>query len=531
MRIVLVLAILVAAALAGGADQAVFLLKKGDAKRAAAAAKKLTDKDPTNIDAWMVFTDACIALGEPADAWGPLEGAIERNPKAARLSLKLGDLFVKMAEREQATTRDGTTITNYYLDAERMYVEALVKDPKLADASYGKAFANYNLNKMDRAREFVAECLGLKKDHGDAHALRGDIFYSESKYAEAQQKYEVAIKLGDASPTTYVRYGHTFLVANDRDKAKAAYIEAVKAHPEDTMAIMSGLVNLAGRKWKDATPYLKEAAEAAPKSSRAWYYLGYCEFINNRFGEALTAFHKANRIKPKDASILYYVGYAKEKQGDARDALNFYRKSLKESPGYLEPTSRFEAIIIGMQNDMDAAEKLYEELLGYSPDNGWVHNNYALILRNWAEARGAAKQDKPPAEVTRRVKRSGEVYEIAARLLPTEPQIQSDCGLLFEYYPCNRDYDKAKTYFTRALDISDYCYRDAWSGVARACRATNDWEMLKDYAEGVLGALKDRGKHAIAPVGGGSPQELKSETPRMIAQAEAALKMAEARVK
>ena len=297
------------------------------------------------------------------------------------------------------------------------------------------------------------------------------------------------------------------------------------------MAILSGLFNLSGKKWTTATPYMREATVAAPNSSRAWYYLGYCEFVNNRFGPALDAFRKSNRIKPKDAVVLYLMGFSKEKLGDGAAALDFYRKSLKAAPNYTEPAARFEGIIIGMRDDMDEVEKLYEELITLAPNNGWIHNNYGLLLRNWSEQRGAAKQENPPAEVRRRIKRSGEVYEVAASLLPNEPQIQSDCGLLFEFYPANRDLEKAKNYFSRSLDIGDYTYRDAWSGLHRACHATNDWEMLKDYAEGVIGSLEDRGKHAVAPVGASTPRELKSETPRMLAQAKKALEDANARIK
>jgi hypothetical protein len=133
-------------------------------------------------------------------------------------------------------------------------------------------------------------------------------------------------------------------------------------------------------------------------------------------------------------------------------------------------------------------------------------------------------------DVAKRLKRSGEVYEEAAALLQNEPQVQSDTGLLFEFYPANFDADKAKRYFCRALEISDYTYRDAFDGLNRLCRKTGDWETLRDYSEGVIGSL-ERGKQAIAPVGGGSPRELPNETPGLKARAQAAFRDANARLK
>lgn len=527
MRVLFVIAIVSAVVCAGGADQAAALLKKGEVKRAAEAARKATAKDPTNVDAWLVLADALVAQGEPADAWEAVEKGMAKNPKDARLDLKLGDVFIKMAEQEQRGSNDGTTITNYYLDAERMFAEAEKKNPKLADAVFGQAFVNFSLNRRDKARALIKKCLGLKQDHAKCLALQAYDFYLQNKYPEAQRIYEIALKLDDSSVTDMVRYGHTFFAQGKKDEAKQAYIAALKRHPGDTTPILSGLRHLAGKKWEPLTPFLREAVKAAPKSNAAWFYLGYCETVGGRNPEALAAFERALKIEPDNAQYLYYVGYCKEKAGDARAALDHYRKSLKKAPNYADPRNRFQMIAVGMRNDIDTMEKLFDELLTLAPDAGWVRNDYALLLRNWCEARGAAQQKNPPANVVRRLKRSQAVYEEAAKLLPKEAQVQSDCGLLFEFYPSVRDDKKAERYFSEALVISEWTYRDAWSGIRRLATRTKNWELLKDHAEGMIGALEGRGLYVVAPVGGGAPKELKNQTPMILEQAKAALSVAE----
>ena len=64
---------------AGGADQAVRLLEEGQPEKAKQTAERLAKEDPTNIDAWLALADAHVALGEPGEAWGTLENAIEKN--------------------------------------------------------------------------------------------------------------------------------------------------------------------------------------------------------------------------------------------------------------------------------------------------------------------------------------------------------------------------------------------------------------------------------------------------------------------
>jgi hypothetical protein len=101
---------------------------------------------------------------------------------------------------------------------------------------------------------------------------------------------------------------------------------------------------------------------------------------------------------------------------------------------------------------------------------------------------------------------------------------------MFQYYPCNFDAKKAKAYFTRSLELSDYAYRDAFDGLARLCQQTKDWETLADYAERVVGSM-ERGNHAIAPAGGGAAAALPNESPGLKARAEAALRLAQAKLK
>jgi len=493
---------------------------------AAKKARVAIEKDPANADKQLAYADILIEVNEPEEAWTSLEKALEANAKDGRLDVRLGDVFVLLAKKEAARSQDGTTIRNFYLDAERMYVEALKKDSKLYLAHYGTAIVNFNLNEKEKARKAIADCLGVKKDFGKAHALQAQMFYNERKFAEARDKFEIALKLDQSVPVTFVRYGHCFLLLKQPAKAQEAYIEVLKYHPDYTASILSGLINLAGKSYKKATPYLKAAVDAAPKSPVAWFYYGYTLEVNSMFDKALKAYGKALKLRPKNAQYTYYVGLMHEKKNDGGTALDYYRKALRLNPDYAEAAGQAWGIAVSYASqNFDQAEKLLEEFIKLAPRNGWIQNNYALMLRDWAERRGAAKGDNLSKDVKRRIKRSGEVYELAAAVLVKEAQIQSDCGLLFEFYPSCRDDAKAEKYFLRALEISEFTYRDAWSGVRRLCMRTKNWELLHDCADGVLGALEDSGRVPTAPVGRGAPKPVPNARPMMIAQAKQALTM------
>lgn len=560
MRILSSLLLLALPALAGGADDAKALLAKGEAAKAVETARKATAASPADIDAWLVLADALLATGEPEAAWEAMDGAITKNPQDARLSIKRGDVFVRLAEQEKVGSNVGSTIVNYYLDAERNYKEALGKDPKSAEAVYGMASVNFELGddeRKEKAKKLISDCLGLDKDFFKAHALQADILYLDAtvlaragkhddakpKFQAAEHAYATAIKLGDKHQRDMVRYGHTLLAQERLDEAAKAYVEALKAWPmgqpghEPDTPIRSGLYHVANYRAPKASwanPKLKTlldgAAKEVPGSPHVWYYLGYCQAVESDWDAALKSYAKARDLAPKNARFVYEVGYIHEKLGDADKALAAYREALALFPDHPQATQGFYGIIMQRAGDRERAEKLFEELVELSPTTNYVLNDYALLLRNWAEGSGQHKNENPPAEVKRLIKRSAAVYEMAAAAAPEVAQIQSDTGLLFWFYPCNFDGEKAKSYLKQSLNLSDYAYLDAWNGLDQLCRMIGDWETLADYAERVVGSM-ERGNVPISPVGAGEPVERPNEKPGMKARAEAALKLAREKLK
>lgn len=549
MRTATLLLLLAVPVLAGGADEAKALLDKGEAAKAAAAARKATAANAGDVAAWLVLADALVAQGAPEDACGELEAGIAKSPDEARLWIKLGDVNMSVAEKLAAAQADGMTITNYYLDADRCYGEAAKRDPKSAAALYGMANASFSSGREDgkeKAKKVLAECLAVDKDFAKAHALQAYMLYldgvelarqgkhgdAKPSFSGAESGYALALKLGDKELLDMVRYGHTLLAQGRLDDAKAAYIAALKTWPKSDLPIQSGLYHVANRdanrpSWQNPKlkAYLSDAIKEVPGSPVALYYFAYFQTLESDWDGALKSYSKAMELDPKNATYVFQVGYMHEKLGDEAKALDAYRKALQLYPDHEQATRQFYGLIVARAKDMDRAEKLFDELMTLSPKTSYVLNDYALLLRDWAEATGKHRDENPPAEVRRRLKRSSEVYELAAAAAPRDPQILSDTGLLFWYYPCNFDAEKAKGYLKRSLQESDFAYLDAWNGLDQLCRMVGDWETLADYAERVVGSM-ERGNVPISPVGGAGPAERPNEKPGMQARAEAALKLA-----
>ncbi|MDH3590410.1 MAG: tetratricopeptide repeat protein [Planctomycetota bacterium] len=542
---VLVLA-LAGVCLAQAGTKARKLVDQGKFDEAVKVAQKAVEKDAKDIEAWLALADAWVGKNDPHEAWTMLEGALEGNQGVAALHVKLGDVFIKVAEKIAAEQGDGTSIRSHYMDADRSYEAALKIDPKSAAAMFGRAFSNYQLSgdsaeRKHNAQQFTGQALMLDPKLAKAHALQAYMFYGEgnaarrarkerdalAKYKHALAKYETALGLDKSVVINFIRYGRCHQALGQMGKAKDAYMDALVNHPDSLLPITSGLAYCFNKDWRKGVDVMKEATEKAPTSKEVWFYYGYTLFTNNRFDDALVPLKKAAGMSGS-ARDMYYVGHCYESGGKTKQAIDAYRKSLKIAPDYAQPTGRWMMLLL-RSGDVDAAEKQFDELLTLAPNDGWLRNNYALMLRDWAERRGA-KQKSPDLNVARRIQKAGTIYEQAAAILTDVAQVQSDTGLLFEFYPVNFDKKKALKYFSRSLELSEYTYRDAFDGLNRLCSKVGDWETLADYAEGVIGAL-ERGKNPIAPVGGGQPRELPNEKAGLMARARAALARAQGNLK
>lgn len=91
-----------------------------------------------------------------------------------------------------------------------------------------------------------------------------------------------------------------------------------------------------------------------------------------------------------------------------------------------------------------------EAVLQRHPDRwGFVYNNAALAARDLGVRRAQAGDEAAAKELW---ERSFRYYEKAVTLSPTDARIVNDCGLMLIYH-LNRDFDRARTLFERAIAV------------------------------------------------------------------------------
>ena len=186
---------------------------------------------------------------------------------------------------------------------------------------------------------------------------RGDAYYKVKKYVPALNDYREANRLEQESPTPYAKVGACCLIL-----AKQA---AVKEGPEKA------------RKWFEVGfKRLQEAEKLIEKMERD----------NQDFPEKLPKTPYAPILSAlHEADFQDTPGFAEEQKllgGLISRVVSRTKEVRSEDPDVLFDTLIDRAVLLGVNGDMDEAEKLFREILAKDPvAAGPAFNNFAIMSR------------------------------------------------------------------------------------------------------------------------------------------------------
>lgn len=275
-------------------------------------------------------------MAQAAD--GKFEAAAENLRKAVAIDggfalakLRLADALVGLGKAEEA---------------QRIYRELMVKDPRLAEAHYG-------LGRTLRGAEAIAayrEALRLYPRYGAAQfalagALRqtGDLKAAE----EALKGYEAnkllappqddgllsEIQAMDASATGLVRKAAGLEREGKLAEAVSLHLQAVQQDPKMAQAWIN-LISLYGRTGDaaKAEEAYGKAVELAPGLADGHYNYGVLCLETKRGAEAVKAFEQALKADPRHPGALFNLAGIAAQTGKLDRAAELFRKTLVEQP-------------------------------------------------------------------------------------------------------------------------------------------------------------------------------------------------------
>ncbi|HZI17513.1 MAG TPA: tetratricopeptide repeat protein [Pyrinomonadaceae bacterium] len=318
---------------AQGVARALSLLEQKQFEAALTEARALTEREPSNSDAWKIAGFAGYGLKRYGEAAADLQRAADLQKAAGKPDRPTEELLAEsyfLAENYEralpllasATGRAGAAPdarllyyravaeqkTGRAAEAERTYGEVLKADPKNTSALFNLGLIAYNRNDHTAAINYL------------------------NRATLADPRLEPAWK---ALVNSYLRRAATL----QGPKAEADYQAAVRAGESfqrlrdnaESQALL-GQALLYAKQFVRAAAQLERAAASADAPANTDYLLGYAQVQAKNFPKAAAALERAAQRTPDNADVYRLLGFSYESVKQYAKALQAYERGLQLAP-------------------------------------------------------------------------------------------------------------------------------------------------------------------------------------------------------
>jgi tetratricopeptide (TPR) repeat protein len=208
--------------------------------------------------------------------------------------------------------------------------QAVAKDPKDADALYqlARVYKNASIQAIEKLK-------ALDQDSFQLHALMGEVYADDERYAEAIKEYQAALaKRPDATGIHYA-IGVAYWVQHQLDAAKKEFIEALKENPTDALTnLYLGDIAVHEERFAEALGYLSVTERGQSSMPQVHVLLGKCYRGENNPEKAKFEFLAAIQADPTAAQPHYLLAQLyrelRDPQASSKEFAEFERLSKLE---------------------------------------------------------------------------------------------------------------------------------------------------------------------------------------------------------
>ena len=145
---------------------------------------------------------------------------------------------------------------------------------------------------------------------------------------------------------------------------------------------------------RNAEGVYRQVLEAAPKNANAWCFLGMACHDQQRYDEAVEAYHKALAFQPNFPIALSNLGNTLKQLGKPEEAEQRCLEALKLKPDYSTAHNNLGVALVAQGRLQEAAE-VFEKALALMPKDAVAHANLSAALMRqgkYSEAEENSKQ-------------------------------------------------------------------------------------------------------------------------------------------
>lgn len=382
------------------------LVKKADlliATRQYSQALGLLDQaeilDSTDIDIYILRTDAYLALDQQDKAVTLLEEAIDQFEGEERLNLlfELADVYDDYEEfdkifdclrmileydpnNEEALYKIcfWTDFTGRNEESIRLHQQIIDEYPYNELAWFNLAAAYQGLRLYEKSIDAYKYALVINEKFDYAYRNMADAFIRLRKYRDAIEALEKVVELARPEDVIYEAIGHCYERLRNHAQARFYYRKASHLNPEDSKLLYRvATTYMHEGNWPQAAKYLEMALRISRTHTEFNLAMGECLMNMGREKEAIQYFSTTVQQKPRHSGArealiraLLVAGYLEEGEKQVQMALRatngkpvflYYKTAILFAAG--KPR---EALLV-MEEAMTQAPKLLKKLMALNP--------------------------------------------------------------------------------------------------------------------------------------------------------------------
>ncbi|XP_055381019.1 protein O-mannosyl-transferase Tmtc3 [Condylostylus longicornis] len=285
-----------------------------------------------------------------------------------------------------------------YDKAEQAYLTAkqMLPKPKQGETYQARVAPNHlsvflnlaslislNQSRLEEADLLYRQAISMRADYVQAYINRGDVLMKLNRVVEAQKVYEEALKYDHENADIHYNLGVVLLNQNNTENALTQFELALKFNPEHEQALFNSAVllqELNQPKYRaPAYERLLKLLDFNKGNDRVYFNLGMLSMDENKTNEAVFYFKKAIELKKDFRSALFNLALLLADSKRPVEAIPFLKQLMLYYPNHIKGLILLGDIYVNNIRDLNEAEKCYNKILHYEPNNIQGLHNLCVV--------------------------------------------------------------------------------------------------------------------------------------------------------
>ncbi|KAM8987392.1 BBSome complex member BBS4 isoform 1-T1 [Ara ararauna] len=302
-----------------------------------------------------------------------------------------------------------------------VYNEAAKLDEKDWEISHNLGVCYMYLKHFNKARDQLNNALELSR-HDLTYVMLGKIHLLEGEMDKAIEVYKKAVEFSPENADLLTTLGLLYLQLGDYQKAFEHLGNALTYDPGNYKATLAaGSMMQAHGDFDVALSKYRVIASTVPESPPLWNNIGMCFFGKKKYVAAISCLKRANYLAPFDWKILYNLGLVHLTMQQYASAFHFLSAAINFQPKMGELYMLLAVALTNLE-DIENAKRSYEQAVALDKCNPLVNLNYAVLLYNQGDKKGALCQYQEMEKKVNALKESStldfdpEMVEVAQKM-------------------------------------------------------------------------------------------------------------------